>query len=163
MPATLRHAARAVGGAVCVAGAVFAWTRAARFTWSNSGLTIDYPETAAWAALAATAGAALVAAAVGRRARAVCAVVAVAAFCYGLELARFRIGIEDAGASQRGLFGATSLPWPQVSRVETGSRLIVVWGLGDDHVRIDAGGFPPQDRARLERTLARRVRERQAR
>src|SRR5262245_50441795 len=152
----VRVAALCLGLLLMVGAGAYSATREARFTWSNTGLFVDYPGAAWGGALAAGLGAALAAAACSRFARIAAALVAAATLAYGLHLSRFRVAIEDAGASERGLVQTTSIPWSQVSRVENGSRLIVVWGLGEDHVRIDAGGFPPEERARLERTLARR-------
>jgi len=130
-----------------------------RFTWLNNGVRIEYPTAAlAWALLAA-AGAGAAATALGRRARPWLSLVAVLALAYALGLARYRVAIEDAGIGERGILGSRRFAWKDVSRVESGSRRVVVWGRDEEQIRIDASGFAGQDRATLDRTLSRRIRE----
>jgi hypothetical protein len=131
-----------------------------RFTWLNSGLLVAYPaRSAAWA-LAAAAGAAVAGLALTRSAlRTLAFALAVIAIGFAGQRFRYRLVAENAGLSEQSLFGSTVFPWKDVTRVESGSQRIVVWGRGEDQIRIEVGSFPAEDRARLDRTLARRVRE----
>jgi hypothetical protein len=139
-------------------------TRPANFTWLNAGLRIDYPDSA-WGSALLAAGAAALASLGQRRGLRLAGVAAAAgALLLALHLSRYRVVVEDGGVSQRGLLATTRLPWPQVTRVEQGSQAIVVWGAGgDDQVRVDTAPLSPENRARLERTLARHLREAKAR
>ena len=150
---------RFLGGAVFVAGAYLSATEAPRFLWLNTGLSIDYPRAAAGWAMAAALGARLAALGLARGARLAAVGVVLVALVFAAHLARYRVAVEDAGLSERGLLGTKTLAWRDVARVESGSRLVVVWGRADEQVRIDASVFPAEERARLDRTIARRVRE----
>jgi hypothetical protein len=154
-----RQVAGLLGAALVPLSLWFAAAQRPRFTWLNNGVRIEYPPAAlAWALLAAV-GASAAAAALARRARPWLSLVAVLALGYALGLARYRVAIEDAGIGERGLLGSRTFAWKDVSRVESGSRRVVVWGRDEEQIRIDASGFAGEDRARLDRTLSRRVRE----
>jgi hypothetical protein len=153
------QAAGLLGAALVPLGLWLAAAQRPRFTWLNNGVRIEYPTAAlAWALLAAV-GASAAAATLGRRSRPWLSLVAVLALGYALGLARYRVAIEDAAIGERGLLGSRTLAWKDVSRVESGSRRVVVWGRDEEQIRIDASGFAGEDRARLDRTLSRRVRE----
>ena len=148
-----------MGASLLLLGVWLATTQQPRFTWLNSGVRIDYaPAAAAWALLAALGGA-LAALALSGAGRMALAGLALVALAMALQLARYRVAIEDAGLTERGLLGNRTLLWKNVARVESGSRLLVVWGRADEQVRINASGFAGEDRARLDRTLSRRIRE----
>jgi hypothetical protein len=134
-----------------------------RLTLVNTGLRIDYPWPQALALLAAALGLGLLAWAVTRpwlRWTAVAAALAVATAA-GARLA-YRLEADRGGIQDRGLLGSTRLEWKDVQRVTPGPALLLLWGAGDTQVRIDTGGFNPEQRAMLERSIARRVREAQA-
>jgi hypothetical protein len=78
---------------------------------------------------------------------------------YALQLGRYRVTIEGDGIGERWVFGSRTLAWKDVGRVESGTRRVVVWGRAEEQVRIDASAFAGEDRARLDRTLSRRIRE----
>lgn len=148
-----------VGATIFLAGVVYAFSQAPRFVWLNTGVHIAHVWPVWAAALAAGLGAGLAAWALRGRPR--IAVLALAAFSLAgaLHLALYDVGAEDAGLTERDLFGTTRLAWKDVSRVDSGTRWIFVWGKDESRVRIDAAAFAPEDRARLDRTIARRVKE----
>jgi hypothetical protein len=157
--APLRGAAGWAGALLLPLGLWLAALQQPRFTWLNSGVRIEYPPAAALWALLAAAGASAAAVALGRRARPWLALVAAAALLYALQLNRYRVAIESAGIAERGVLGSRMLAWKDVGRVESGTRRVVVWGRDEQQVRIDAAAFAGEDRARLDRTLSRRIRE----
>lgn len=154
-----RQAALLAGALLLLAGALLAARQQPRFTWLNTGVRVEYPPAAAAWALLAAVGAVLAALASRRAARIALAGLALASLVFAAQLARYRVAIEDAGLLERGLLGARTLAWKDVARVESGSRLLVVWGRGEEQVRINASAFAAEDRARLDRTLSRRIRE----
>ena len=151
--------ARFLGALLFLAGVYLSATCAPRFTWGNAGLRIDYPQAAAGWAIAAALAAQLLSLGLARGLRLAAAGVSVLLLADTAQLARYRVAIEDPGITERWLLGTKTLLWRDVARVESGSRLVVVWGRAEEQVRIDASGFPAEDRARLDRTIARRVRE----
>ncbi len=153
------RAAPWVGAALFVAGAAYAFSQAPRFVWLNTGLHIAHRWPVWAAALAAACGAGVAASALRGKPRKAAWALAVFSLANALHLGLYDVGAEDAGLSVQGLFGATTLPWKDVSRVDSGTRWIFVWGKDDSRVRIDAAAFAPEDRARLDRTIARRVKE----
>lgn len=142
-----------------VAGGWLSATQEPRFTWLNAGLSIDYaPAAAAWAAAGAF-GAGLLALMLRRMARLAAALASALTFVFALALLRYTVTVGDTSLSERGLLGTRTLSWQDVARVESGSRLVVVWGRADEQVRIDASTFAAEDRARLDRAISRRVGE----
>jgi hypothetical protein len=159
MPALARRVAATAGVGLLLVGAYLAAAQQPRFTWQNTGVRIDYPPAATAWAIAAACGGALAALALARAARLSLAGLALAALVVAAQLSRYRVAIEDAGLLERGLLGTRTLPWRDVARVESGTRLVVVWGRDEEQVRINASAFAAEDRARLDRTLSRRIRE----
>jgi hypothetical protein len=156
----LRLLLRVLGAALFLTGAWLAATRPPHFTWLNAGLSIDYPPAAAAWAMAAAAAALVTSLSLRPGPRLAGTGVAALALVFALQLVRYQVAVADSGLKQRGLFGTTTLPWRQVTRVESGTRVIVVWGSGGDaQVRVEAAAFAAEDRARFERTLARRIKE----
>lgn len=147
------------GTALLVLGALFAGARPPRFVWLNSGLSIEHSWPEAAAAGLAAAGAFVAWHALGSRLRWAALLAGAAAAGFALQLALYRVAAEEGGLSERGLLGSRTLAWTEISRVESGSRFVVVWGRDDSQLRIDTRAFPPEERARLDRTIARRVRE----
>jgi hypothetical protein len=133
-----------------------------RLTLSNTGLGIDYPTLRALAALAAAAGAAALAVVVPRRALGVAAVVAAAAFSiFGLHRLVFRLGVGQGGLFLRDLSGSRRMAWRDVTRVEPQPHTLELLGHGPERLEIDTSSFTAEQRASLERTIARRVKEAQ--
>ena len=158
----MRLAAAALGLVLLVAGALYG-LGGPRLTMVNTGLHIEYPWARGLALLAASLGTALWAWALPRRwmrgiaaaATLVSAVAALGRFAYHLDAG-------PAGIEDRDLMGSTRVTWKDVRRVDAGPALILVWGPGDAQVRVGTAGFGPEQRAILERTISRRVREAQA-
>jgi hypothetical protein len=132
--------------------------RSPRLTLLNAALRIDY----AWAVGVAALGAALLlavaaVAAPRRWARATLVVGAMLAGSVAGERLRYRLEIEAAGLSARELTGSTTLPWVEVTHVDRGTEALVIWGRGDAQIRVDTASFAGDQRAALERALARRI------
>ena len=66
------------------------------------------------------------------------------------------------GLSLRDLRGSRRLAWRDVTRVEPEAHSLSLQGRGGERVDIDTSGFAAEQRASLERTVARRVREARA-
>jgi hypothetical protein len=135
---------------------------APRITFVNSGLRVDYPRQRAAGAAAGAAGAALLAFAIPRRGPRIAAglVTVILAGVAGHILV-YRLETDGSGVRARGLLGRTEVAWKDITRVESGSDVVVVWGPGETQIRIDTAAFQATQRAMLDRTLARRVRESQ--
>jgi hypothetical protein len=156
---TRRRLVLLLGLVLLMAGAVLA-AGPPRFTWLNRGLRIDYPWPRAAGVVAAATGAALVGAVLPRRSLRVGVwAVAVAALAHGLDLFVYRVEATDAALVERWLLGTTAIAWKDVARVEAGSSALVVTDRDESQIRLRTAAFSPEDRARLERTIARRVRE----
>jgi hypothetical protein len=132
----------------------------ARVTWLNSGLRIDYPWPRGAAALFATAGSALLAALLDHRLlRLGAAVLALVGLLLGLHLLVYRLEAGEAGITRGGVLGSTTIAWTDVTRVDTGARALVITDRAEAQVRVGTSDLAPDERARLERTIARRVKE----
>jgi hypothetical protein len=148
------------GAATVVAGAIFAFG-APRLTLLNAGFRVDYPHGRAMAAALAAAGAALLALGLRPRwARACCAAVAVAALAVAAQRISYRLEVDGRGVVSRQWGGRTAVAWSDVSRVESGPARIVVWGGPETRLAVDTSSFRSDQRAALDRAIARRVMER---
>lgn len=142
------------------AGVVVAVSGPPRVVLLNAALEVHrpWPQALAWLALglglAAAAGLASV-----RALKWLLMAAALVAAALAFERALFRVRLDDAGIAARGLFGTTAIGWADVTRVDTGSSAVVVWGRDDRQVRVDLGSFREDQRAGLERSIARHVRE----
>jgi hypothetical protein len=132
--------------------------RSPRLTLLNAALRVDY----GWAAGAAALAAALflmtaAALAPPRWAKAALAIGAVLVASVGGARLRYRLEIQPEGLSSRGLTGSTVLAWAEVTHVDRGTEALIVWGRGDEQIRVDTASFEGGQRAALERALARRI------
>jgi hypothetical protein len=143
--------------AVAAAAAAFG---APRFTWQNDGLRVDHPP---WRGLAAlVAGTAVAAAGLSGRSRpAAGAALAAAAALAALGAARlaWRVDAVQDGLHERTLAGSKAIAWRDVERVEPRPDALRLRARDGTEIVVAASGFAPEDRTRLERTIARRVRE----
>jgi hypothetical protein len=149
----------ALGGATLVAGAVMAFG-APRLVWLNAGPRLEYPAALAIAAAAAAAGASLLAAvATPRAGRLAFALLAAGLLALAAERLLYRLEVVDDGVQVRGLFGSRRLPWASVAHVDLRPDALAL--VDADHAAIEIGtsGLSADERASLERTVARRVRE----
>ncbi len=148
-------------GVALVAGVLIAVGSAPpRVRLDNTAMEIVLPPARGFAAL--VLGLAWLAAAwrVRRRAlRLALAAAALVALFMGADLLLFRVRVDDLGIATRGALGSSRLAWTEVTRVESGSWTLVIWGRGDEQVRVRVRRWGAQTRATLERAIARRVRE----
>jgi len=130
-----------------------------RLTLTNAGLSVEYPWFRGVGALVAALGAGLLAVALRRRwPRIAAGALAVLGLAVGAHLLAYRLEADAAGLSSRGLTGRRTVAWPGVSRVEGGPGTIVVVGSDETRIEVDTTDFRPEQRASLERTIARRIR-----
>jgi hypothetical protein len=132
-----------------------------RITLVNTTLRIDDPWTRAAAfALAGLALAVLAAALPARRAvRGVLAVCAAFTFAVAAATALTWLEARPEVLTARRWFLRTTIPWDEVSRVDSWRDAVVVWSASGARVVIDARRLDPRQRAVLERTIARHVQE----
>lgn len=131
-----------------------------RFTWANDGVVVDHPRTQPAAALAAAL--ALGATALGMRPRfiVVAAWLGSAALVgLGARQLAFRLDAVEAGLHQRSLGGVVELRWSDIEAVEPRNGSVTLRARGGQKLVIGTTRFAPDERTRLERTIARRVKE----
>ena len=151
----------ALAAIAVLAGAAWLMRAPMRITLVNTTLRIDDPWTRAAAfALAGVALAALAAAIPARRGwRGLLA--ACAAFVLATAAAAAFTWVEarpDVLTGRR-WFLLTTIPWNEVSRVDSWRDAVVVWSGSGARVMIDARRMDAQQRAVLERSIARHVGE----
>ena len=130
------------------------------FTWGNEGVRVQHP----WAQAVAAFGAALalVGAAFGfeRPAPRVALGLAAAALVgLSADHLAWRFEAIDAGVNERSLRGAVSLSWNEIVSVEPSIGAVTLRSRSGKRLVIGTSRFEPDERVRLERTIARRVRE----
>jgi hypothetical protein len=132
--------------------------RSPRLTLLNAALRIDYGWVVGVAALgAAVLLAAAAAIAPGRWARGALVLFAVTVAGVGGSRLRYRLEIQPDGLNSRELTGSTLVPWGEVTHVDRGTEALVIWGRGETQIRVDTASFEGDQRAALERALARRI------
>ena len=132
-----------------------------RITLVNTTLRIDDPWTRAAAfALAGLALAALAMTLPARRAmRALLGASAVVTLAVAAATASTWLEARPEILVARRWFLLTTIPWNEVSRVDSWRDAVVVWSASGARVVIDARRLDAQQRAVLERTIARHVAE----
>jgi len=141
-----------VGGAALSVGAP-------HLTLLNTGLSVAYPwPRGAGALLAALGAAGLVFTTRRFWVRVPAALLAVISVWAGLHLFLYRLQTDADGLTARGAWGTRRLAWPALTQVVNGPGIMELRA-GDQTLRLDVGDFRPQDRATLDRIIARRVRE----
>jgi len=156
---TARRAARLLLLLIAVALTILA-LGAPRFTWANEGVVVEHPRTQPVAALGASL--ALGAAAFGARPRSLVVAAGLGAgalVVLGARLSAWRIDAVETGFDQRSLGTAVHLGWSDVEAVEPREGQITLRARGGLKVVIVTTRFAPDERVRLERTIARRVTE----
>jgi Bacterial PH domain len=129
-----------------------------RLTLQNADVHIAYP----WPRPAAALGAALAAAGIAlvlRRtwARVLAGAFAIAAALATAHLVLYRVRAGAEGIEARNLLGSDRLAWRAITQVETGPGLLLIRGGGGERLRVDTTDFRAEDRAALDRTIARRL------
>jgi hypothetical protein len=146
-----------MGGGVLAGGALLSLGGEPRLTLLNAALQFDHPWQRGAAALAAAGGAALLAALVSRLwGRLLCAVAAAAALWASLDLFRYRVVSGREGLAVRDAFGEAALSWSEVTRVEHQPTRLLVRSAATV-IEVRTGDFRPEDRAALERNIARHL------
>jgi hypothetical protein len=149
----------ALGGATLVAGLAMAFGPP-RVVWLNAGPRLEYPSALAIAAGMAASGAALLAGVATKRAwRVVFALAASGLLALAAQRLLYRLEVLEDGVHARGLLGTRHLPWTAVAHVELRSDALVLEDAHAAALEIGTSGLTPDQRASLERTVARRVRE----
>ena len=155
-----RTAVRLALLALAASAATAVTLAAPRFTWENEGLAVRHPPHQAAAALLGAA--ALAAAALSgtrRSARVFGLAAAVALAVLGAQRFAWRVEAVEAGLHERTLTGWTRVAWPEVELVEPRPDAIRLRARNGTSIAVATRSFAPADRTRLERTIARRVRE----
>jgi hypothetical protein len=156
---TARRAARLLLLLIAAALTILA-LGAPRFTWANDGVVVDHPRTQPLAALGAAL--ALGAAAFGARPRSLVVAAglgAIALVGLGARQLAWRIDAVEAGFQEKSLGRAVHLAWSDIEMVEPREGNITLRARGGTKVVIGTTRFAPDERIRLERTIARRVTE----
>ena len=132
-----------------------------RITLVNTTLRIDDPWTRAASLALAGLGLAALAAALPARRSMRGLLVACAALTHGVAAATASTWLEARPEvlTGRRWFLLTTIPWNEVSRVDSWRDAVVIWSASGARVVIDARRLDAQQRAVLERTIARHVRE----
>ena len=155
----VRIALLVLGAVIFVAGA-YASQGPPRLTLLNAGLSVQHGWRHPIGALAAAAGAVLLTAASPRRwARVIFTSLAALSVLVAIHLAVYRVDADQSGLASRGLLGGTRIPWGEVSGVDGDGGLVVVTGKDRRRIKVDTADFRADQRATLDRTIARRVRE----
>jgi hypothetical protein len=157
---TVKYRNAVLALAALVAAAAFYFSLGPpRVLWLNAGLTLAYEGTKGVSALVAAAAAAGMAFATPKRPAQVVAFLAAAALAvFGAGRLLYRVDAVAEALSVRTILGTTRIPWKAVTRVDTtpGHLTAVAEGAA---IRIATASLSPDERAALERTVARRLRE----
>jgi hypothetical protein len=156
--------ARALAAALAIAAlaaAVVLHRAPMKITLANAALRIDDPWARALSfALAATAAVAVAAALPPRRAhRALLGACAAVLLVFAAESASARFEAGPEALAVRRWFVRTAVPWGEVTRVDARQDGVTIWASSGAAVDFDARRLTGEQRAILDRTLARRVRE----
>jgi amino acid transporter len=153
-----------VAGIAVAAGAFGALRATPRLTLSNAGLRIDHPMAVPLYALLAAAGALALFVTLPGRGRGPRGVAALAAFGFlGLAAARavFQVEVGRERLKVQGLAGSQGVPWAEITRVDTNAVELKLESRGRPSLRLATGALSPEQRASLERAIARHVSEAQ--
>jgi hypothetical protein len=150
----------AAAGVVAVLASAPFLGAAPRVVFTNEGLVIDHPGRQAGAAAGLAGGLLLLG--LGLRPRFVRFALLGAAgggIALAGQLGVSRLAAGKDGLESRGLLSRERIGWGEVVGVDTGPAAILVRGPSQRAIRIESRAMSPQDRAMLERMIARRVRE----
>jgi hypothetical protein len=154
----LRTLAFLLAGAAIAGGAWLSWRGAPRLTLTNTGLQFANPAALPLYALVAVAGALVLLAALRRpRFRALAALGAALLLAYAAQLWRFEVVVGPDALSIRGLLTRESVAWAAVRRVDAEGGFLTLEGSGGERVSVATGRLPPEQRASLERAVARQI------
>jgi hypothetical protein len=130
-----------------------------RVLWLNAGLEIAHEWTHGAAALVAAGAVAAMAAVLHRRGPQALALVAAASLAvFGAQRLAYRVDAVEDALSLRTILGTTRIPWTAVTRMDAApGHLTAVSDAAA--IRIGTASLSADERAALERTVARRMRE----
>jgi hypothetical protein len=131
-----------------------------RSTWQNDGLRVEHPPRRGVAALVAAS--ALAAAGLSGRPRPAAAAALVAAAglaALGAHRLWWRVEAVEGGLRERTMAGTRTIAWSDVERVEPRPDAVRLRARDGTEIAVGARGLAPEERTRLERTIARRLRE----
>jgi Bacterial PH domain len=149
-----------LAGAVLTALGAYYSIGAPRLVLVNAGLQVEYPPARGWAAMVAAVGLAVVALVVRPLAlRLVASVAALGVVLVGLHLLLYRLEATASGLVSRGVLGTTAIAWRDIVALDRGGDLLLLTGKNDEVIRVDTTDFQPEQRASLQRTIARHVQE----
>jgi hypothetical protein len=153
-----RKAALAVA-AVVAALAFYVSLGPPRVLWLNAGLEIAHEWTHGAAAILAAVAAAGMAAVLKNRAGQVVAVLgALALGVLAAQRLAYRVDAVQDALSLRTVLGTTRIPWSAVTRMDAAPTHLTAVST-NSAIRIGTAGLSADERAALERTVARRIRE----
>jgi hypothetical protein len=133
---------------------------APRLLFLNASVVVRYPVRSTVGLLTTAAGVVLLRSALGLRAlRILLAFFGGFLVVFAADRYFFRLEAGPLDLTQDGVFGRTRIPWAEVRRVEPGTSIVVLWGRGDAQIRVSTDSFTENERAILDRTIARHVRE----
>jgi PH (Pleckstrin Homology) domain-containing protein len=147
-----------VGLAGWVAGALLSMGPP-RLSLANTGLTVAYPVARGLSALAGAAALVLALAVRTRWVRWMAAVLALATAIGAMHLLRYRVVADASGLTTRSLARTRFLSWSAVARVEQGPGLLLLTSSEGSRLRVDTTDFSADQRAALDRTIARRLQQ----
>jgi len=154
-----RQALIALGALLTVVGAYLS-AGPPRITLLNAALRIEYPWSRGAGAFVAAIGLMLLAALMTRLSlRRIGFVLALGPLLIAGHLLLWKLEIAASSLSFRGLFGTTTVTWPEVASIDLLAGAILVQSRSGAHVQIDTTDFAAEQRASVERTLARHVKE----
>lgn len=130
-----------------------------RVTLSNTALSIDHPwpVPGGWAAIAA-APLFLTLAVRSRLGRVALGLAAAVLLVQAWHVAVYRLEAGAAVLEEKQALARLSIPWNQVTQVDSRAQEIAVWG-PSSQILIDTTRFSPEQRATIDRTIARHLRE----
>jgi hypothetical protein len=130
-----------------------------RVTLINTALRIDHPwpVPAGWAAIAA-APVLLALAVRARLGRVALGLAAAILLVQAWHVAVYRLEAGASALEEKQALARLSIPWNEVRQVDSRPQEIAVWG-PSTQILIDTARFSPEERAMLDRTIARHLRE----
>jgi hypothetical protein len=139
-------------------GLALAFTAAPRLTLTNTGLVFAQARAASLGAFLAAGGAlALAVHGRSRGLRSVAAILALGLVGLGAQRALFRVEVGPDRLSVRGLLGVRSVGWTEIARVLTPVGELILEDRSGAVVRVSTGSLLPEQKASLERAVARHV------
>jgi Bacterial PH domain len=156
---TRPRAALAALSAVLVLGGLVWGAGAPTLTLTNGALVAHYPLAGPCGHLLAAFGCVLLVLLLRGRGRLLASAPAAAFLIVGLHQAFYRIQADSDALELRGLFTHERLPWKDIVRVDRGETQLDVVGPQDRILALPVTALQPADRASLERTIARHLRE----